>query len=60
MRLGKLEEQHESVTVGGDGLWAERPLLGHPSSTVQGKKQRFLTGSPRSHAGFRRISQKAV
>ncbi len=28
MRLGKLEEQHESVTVGGNGLWAERPLLG--------------------------------
>ena len=27
-RLGKVEEQHEAISVGGDGLRAERSLLG--------------------------------
>ena len=26
--LGKVEEQHEGITIGGNGLRAERPLLG--------------------------------
>jgi hypothetical protein len=57
LALSEFEEQHERVAVGGDGPWAQRPLLGEILGKVRGPDLGpwvFLQGSAGKPRKFNR------